>query len=709
MKYIHTKQQEKYDCGIACVASILKYYGITYGMDYLKDQIITKNGYSLKDLISLFNHFSYFSCRAIEIDIKYIEEAFDDIEMPCIALTNQGTKEYYEGHYVIVYKKKKNTLIISDPTNERITKISIDEFKTRFTGIFLLVNKKEYSLNHIEDVSYQYNFFKELLKKNKFSIMIVFILSALFVLLSIGNSFFFKILIDDILPGHFDYFLLQLTLIFLGVNLLNNLFDYLRIYLINKTAIKLDKSISKEYFNQIIKLPITFFENREDGDIISRFNDAGYIRNLVNVAFVSIILNSVIILGIGIVLYLINVTLFFTVLSLALILISLTIMYYDVLQKRNKDFMSKKASTQSYLIQFIKNMVNIYSLNKKEYFITSFNKVFNHQLDSTMRESVTNINNNGIKKLVQSSFSIIILFIGAKQIMADSISLGDLLFINALTMFMMDSLGGLIELQSTIQKALVAKERVLDVMNYPLVETDEANQEIKKVKKININGLSFNISDYCIIENINIDIYENEKLIFIGESGSGKTTFSKLLNKLYPVNLSQIFINDIDINYIKDTNLRNEIIYLNENPFLFKATIMENLCMGEHYTENEIINACKLARIYDFINSLPNKFDFLINDSNSNLSTGQKQRLCLARAILHKPSVLILDESLSNVDSYNFQQIYEGLYKLDLILIFITHNPELLTKYDRKFLFKDKCILDLSNYSDETIELEVTK
>lgn len=692
MKYIHTKQQEEYDCGIACVASIFKYYHLHHGINYLRDQVTYKNGYDLKDLISLFSQVNHFSCKAVEINKEDIGEALKHIEGPCIALINKGVNESYEGHYIIVYKRNRNKLVISDPANDKISKITIDEFKQYTTGIFLLIESKK--CNSDKKISYHQNFFKELIKNNKLNISFVLFLSILFVLFSISNSFFFKLVIDEIIPHNYEYLLLEFALIFLGINFLSNVFDYLRTYIINKAAIKLDKSISKEFFRKILKLPINFFENRDDGDIISRFNDIYYIRNLVNVAFISVILNTVIFLGIGFVLYNINVLLFFTVLILTLILIAITFIYYDIIQKRNKDSMSKNADTQSFLIQFIKNMNNIYSLNKKEYFFSAFNKIFNRELNAALKEAVTITNNNGLKKLIQTSFSIILLYVGAKQIMADTMSLGDLLFINSLTMFMLSSLSGLIELQGEIQKSLVAKERLTDLMNYPVVQ-NKPQTDITRVKDISIQNLNFNINDHCIIKNVNMNISNNDKVILIGESGSGKTTFSKLLNKLYQTNPSQIYINGVDINEVNDNSLRKEIIYLNENPFLFKNTIKENICMGEYFTEDEIIKACKIAHIYDVITSLPKGFNFVINNSHSNLSTGQKQRLCLARAILHKPSVLILDESLSNVDSDNFMKIYDALLDLNSIIIFITHNPEYITKYDKKFIFREKSIFEM--------------
>ncbi|MGE7868006.1 peptidase domain-containing ABC transporter [Bacillus paramycoides] len=701
MKYIHTKQHGQYDCGLACVSSVLKSYGFYYGINYLTDLTVVKQGYTLKDLVTLFGNFENFSCKPIQVDVERLETVFNEIKTPCIA----HVKNDNEGHYIVVYKKEKNKLIVSDPKNKKLSKILIQEFKKNFTGILLLIEPIQVSKYGYNNQNYRRSFLKTIFKKSIAQIGIVLVLSILFVLATVINSFFFKLVIDHIIPKSLDYYLMALSLGFLGINLLRNLFDYFRTFLIIKISNRIDKIISEEYFKKLTKLPIKFFENRDDGEIISRFNDAVYIRNVIGTTAISAVLDFIIILGVGATLYKMNSMLFLTVLVPLLMLISLSIMFYDILEKRNKDMMQKRANTNSFLVQFIKNMPTIYSLNKKKYFFDSFEKTFNKQLDSTLQEQNIVNKNNTFKKVIQSSASIFILWVGAQQIIADSMTIGDLLFINSLVLFMLGSLDGLIGIQSDLQKALVAGNRFFDILDYP--ETKTINKkDLSTVTQIQMDNLSYSFGDsQDIIKNANLSIYRNEKVIFVGASGTGKSTLSKILVKFYSIGDSKVFINGIDINEFNNDFLRDEVVYLDENPFLFKDTIQENLCMGKNFSKEELIRACKEAEIYDFITSLPGGFSFHLNENASNLSTGQKQRLSLARALLQNPSVLILDESISNVDLENFTNIYNNLLKKDCIIIFITHNPDAITTFDRKFIFGKNTITEMKN-SEEYSHIE---
>ncbi|MGR5968096.1 ABC transporter transmembrane domain-containing protein [Bacillus paranthracis] len=152
-------------------------------------------------------------------------------------------------------------------------------------------------------------------------------MSILFVFLSVASSFCIQFLVDEILPRHLEYYLFVWGLSMLGVFIVSICFDYFRSLFIVKMANNIDNNISKDYFNHIVKLPIRFFENRESGDIISRFNDASYIRNIVSTSVISGILDLIIIIGIGSVLYRVNTTLFLTTLIPLLLLICLTVLF----------------------------------------------------------------------------------------------------------------------------------------------------------------------------------------------------------------------------------------------------------------------------------------------------------------------------------------------------------------------------------------------
>jgi ABC-type bacteriocin/lantibiotic exporter with double-glycine peptidase domain len=137
MKYIHTKQHGKYDCGLACISSILKFYGYNYGINYLTDFTVVKKGYNLKDLLSVLRNFEFLTYKPVEVDKNRLDIVFDNISTPCIALVNENN----EGHYIVIYKKKRGKLIISDPKNKQITaiKMGIITFQKSFSGVLLMI------------------------------------------------------------------------------------------------------------------------------------------------------------------------------------------------------------------------------------------------------------------------------------------------------------------------------------------------------------------------------------------------------------------------------------------------------------------------------------------------------------------------------------------------------------------------------------------
>ncbi|MCU5606886.1 peptidase domain-containing ABC transporter [Bacillus cereus] len=692
-KFIHTKQFGKHDCGIACLSSLMKFYNFNYGIDYLKDFTVEKQGYNLKDLISILKNFESFSSKPVKIKNENLDNFLNQINSPCIALMD------YEdgGHYIVIYKKEKDKLIISDPEEKKISKLSIQEFKDNFSGIMLIVQFLTNTNTINNKQSFKKNFFKQIIKENIKSLILVFILSILLVMITMGLSMYLKVLVDFIIPMHLDSYLPYLGLIFLSCNLLLVLFNYIRNISIIKVSYKIDKQMGEIYFQKIIKLPIKFFENRNDGEIISIFNDSTYIRSIFSVNIVSAILDITIIIGTSILLYKMNSLLFLTVLVPILLLICLTVIFYDILDKRNRDLMRDKAKTTSFLVQFIKNMPTIYSLNKKKYFLSSFDSMFKQQRTSTLKEAKSVNHNYSLKFLIQSSVSIIVLWVGTQQVLTDQITLGTLLFINSLVLFLVNSLDKLINIQAELQKGIVAADRFFSILDYPTQQTKKT-KEIQDISEIKLCNFSFSFDNYSnVIENVNLSIHKNERVLLVGESGTGKSTLAKVLAKLYSIDDSKVLIDNTDINKFDTEELRKKIIYLNENPFLFKGTIKENLCMGENFSEEDIIKACQISEIFDFILALPKAFEFTLKEHATNLSTGQKQRLVLARAILHTPNFLILDESISNIDSKTSKKIYENLSKLNFGIVFITHNPELIEQYDKKFILENKTITEIKN------------
>lgn len=674
--FYHTKQQADNDCGIACLVSVYSYFGKKdVNCDFLKDIVMKSDDYSIKDLISITRNFEMFESKAVKINKKDLDRVINSNTLPLIALTHQNGR----GHYIVIYKTLKNHLIISDPNQKYISRIKKTAFMNFFSGVLLIISKADTSLEVLTDKKNSVSkkkYLASIFKNNISTLVMIFFLSVLVISLTLALSLFIKYIVDVILPNHFESALISFSLLFLFINLLNVFFDYLRNILIINMSLKLDLSIASDFFTKLTKLPLNFFEKRDSGDIISRFNDSTYVRNIFSTTLITSFLDSFIIIGMGLFLYYTNPILFLTTVLPLLLLLVVSILFVDSIREKNLTVMRKASITNSFLIQFISNMNTIFAFNKKKFFLAKFHNVFNDQMISTHKEHKLVNLSNSLKSLIQTSFSIIILWIGSQQVLNDSITLGTLLLINTIVVFMLNSLESLISVQSEIQKALVAVDRVFNIINYPVENEIQKTNSTDKIQEIKIENLTFSYDNFNdIFSGLNLNIQQKDKLLITGSSGNGKSTLAKLISNLYVSPSNTVFINGIDINTFNSEVLKKKIIYQDANPFFFSGTLLENLLMGLDIEIEEVIFACKAAQIYDFILLKEDKFDFYVLEHGSNLSTGQKQRLALARIIIHNPEVIILDESLSNVDSENLTKIHQFLNEMNCILIYISHSP----------------------------------
>ena len=221
---------------------------------------------------------------------------------------------------------------------------------------------------------------------------------------------------------------------------------------------------------------------------------------------------------------------------------------------------------------------------------------------------------------------------------------------------------------------------------------------------INFNNVFFEYStNEEVLKNVTVKFNECTKNAIIGLSGAGKTTMFKLLLREYDNYTGKITIDGIDIKDFTEESIRNAISVVNQEPIIFNMSIKDNLLMANFdASEEEIIQACKLANIYDFIANLPDKFNEQISENATNISSGQKQRLAIARAILRNTKIILFDEVTSNLDNYNKKKIGETINKLSKTktIISIVHSLDELENYDNIILFEDEKIVELGSYID---------
>ncbi|MEC2537010.1 peptidase domain-containing ABC transporter, partial [Bacillus cereus] len=312
-----------------------------------------------------------------------------------------------------------------------------------------------------------------------------------------------------------------------------------------------------------------------------------------------------------------------------------------------------------------------------------------------------------LKTGIKSIFGIVLLWIGAYEVLHGKLTIGELLSFNALLVYFITPIENLINLQPQLQTAIVAADRLGEILDLELEKSEDENKKIMPSTlkgDIEFKNLNFRYGTRpLLIKELNLTIPQGQRIALVGESGSGKTTISKLLMNFYQCEEGEILINGFNMKDLNTEVLRDKIAYISQNIFLFNGTMKENLTLGCNEVDHEkVVAACKKAQIHDFINSLPQRYETTIEENGSNLSGGEKQRLAIARAILQLPDIIIMDESTSNLDSTTEKAIEKTMHEFssDITTIIIAHRLSTIMRCDKIYVLEKGKIVESGSHSE---------
>lgn len=541
------------------------------------------------------------------------------------------------------------------------------------------------------------------LKNQKSLLWNIFLTSMLYTFLGIISSFYFKFLVDYVLK---DKLVTTLNILIIGVIILEIIKIFLSIFrgfLLMFLGQRIDVSILFGYYNHMIRLPMKFFSSRKAGEIISRFSDADNINDTVAETVLSLMLDVIMSVVGGIIVYFQNQYLFFISVVLLLLYTIIVFSFKGILKKVNREVLENNSQMTSLVIQSINGIETIktYNLEKRIQDETEFKYL--KVLKSSLKRTKIGIFLGTLSEIVELLGNMAIIWIGSMQVINGKLTLGEMMVFNTLLGYFTEPVKNLIGLQPTIQTAMVSADRLGEVIDLDIEQKDERIIPNNLKGDIEIKNLDFRYGTReQILKNINMKIKKGEKIALVGESGSGKTTLAKLFLKFFDFEKGEININDFNIKDIDITFLREKISYISQDIFLFNNTIKENLMLNETIKMEEVIEMAKKINAYDFINQLPQRFNYVIEENGANLSMGQKQRLSILRALLKKPDILIMDEATSNLDTITENIIQNTLNNLDMemTIIIIAHRLSTIRMCDRIYVLDKGEIIESGTHEE---------
>lgn len=688
------------DCGVAALASIAKFYGSDYSLAHLRELAKTnKEGTTALGIVKAAKEMS-FETRAIQADMSLFE--MEDIPYPFIVHVN---KEGKLQHYYVVYKNIKDHLIIGDPDpTVKVTKMTKDRFASEWTGVAIFLAPAPSYKPH-KDKKNGLMSFLPLIFRQRSLIFYIVLASLLVTLINIGGSYYLQGILDEYIPNQMKSTLGIISIGLIITYILQQIMSFSRDYLLTVLSQRLSIDVILSYIRHIFELPMSFFATRRTGEVISRFTDANSIIDALASTILSLFLDVSILIIVGSVLLVQNTNLFLLSLISVPIYIIIIFAFMKPFEKMNNDVMQSNSMVSSAIIEDINGIETIKSLTSEETRYQKIDSEFVDYLDKSFKLSKYSILQSSLKQGAQLILNIVILWFGAQVVMTGKISIGQLITFNTLLSYFTNPLENIINLQTKLQSAKVANNRLNEVY---LVESEFKNTQTLTDSPFLAGDICFEDISYKYgfgrdtLNNINLTIKQGDKVSIVGISGSGKTTLAKMIVNFFEPYKGRITINNNDLKMIDKKVLRQHINYLPQQAYIFSGSILENLTLGANQmiSQEDIIKACEIAEIRQDIEQMPMGYQTELSDG-AGLSGGQKQRIALARALLTKAPVLILDEATSGLDVLTEKKVIENLMDMsDKTIIFVAHRLSISERTNQVIVLNQGKVIETGSHQE---------
>lgn len=696
------KQHDIKDCGAACLSMICSHFKLYLPMAKYRELIgVDAAGANIYGIVK--------GAESLGLKADALEgnpdEFLDsvrkkDFSFPLIARVI--VDEMLE-HYVVVTDVSDKNVCVADPAKGK-KKYTYDEFFKIWSGHIITFEKNDKFRQGNENKGNLMRFVS-LITKQKGLLAIVFIMSLAIAAIGVAGAFIFQVIIEGIEYAEHGYahgFMgLPLSTVCIGIIVLylfQAAMSSLRGYFLAVLSKKIDLPLMLGYYNHVADLPMKHIDSRKTGEIMSRFSDASNIRDAISGTTLSLMLDTIMVLFCIAILFSLNRLLFaisfITVIAYAVVII----LFVKPIKNVNEKLMEQNAVVTSYLKESIDGIETVKAFDAQENVKNKTKEKFTDFENTSVKGAVVYSIQDSLSGFVASVGTVILIWGGTSLVMSGSLSLGVLITFYSLLGYFLDPVQRLIDLQPQIQTAVVAAERLGDILD---LETEGNGEEIVIGNDIKLENVDFRYGyRQPVLKNINLDIKSGECVAFVGESGSGKTTLAKLIMAFYCPEKGSVFVGGKDLSKINPKSLRRHISYISQETFLFSDTIKNNLTMGDDsISMDEIKDACRRSRADEFIENMPLGYNTMLGENGHNLSGGQRQRLAIARALLKNPSVIIMDEATSNLDTITEESIKATVENLEgITCIIIAHRLSTIKNCDRIFVMNKGEIVETGTH-----------
>ncbi|HWG88868.1 MAG TPA: peptidase domain-containing ABC transporter [Candidatus Acidoferrales bacterium] len=667
-------QTEAAECGLACLAMVAAYHGSKTDLQSLRQRFsISMRGATLAHLVRFAGQME-FSCRPLRVELEDLRY----LKTPCILHWDMT-------HFVVLARATGRQLIIHDPAMG-LRKLSYAQADSHFTGVAMELTPTPAFKPYDDARPLRFRDLAGHVSGLKRALVQIFILAALLEVLAVVSPLFLQLAVDKVAAAYNPGLLTVLGLGFMLLVVLQSIVGGIRSWATLYFGTSLKLQWYANIFSHLVRLPVSFFEKRYFGDLLSRFEAAESIQRTLTNNFVESLLDGIISVSILVVMFVYSIKLAIVVgLSVVLYVIVRNLMYRP-LRTRTEEQIINSARQQTYFLETLRGIRTIKVFGREDSRKSRWMNLMVDTSNAQVAAERISILFKAANMLIFGLQSVAVVWLGVILVLRGSFSTGMLFAFVAYQEMFKARMIALVDRGYEFRMLSVQAQRLADIVlaRPEAVELGEVSSEPQPVA-IQVKSLDFRYSegDPWLLKNINLQIRSGECVAITGPSGAGKSTLLKLMAGLLQPQAGDVVINGHSVCASRAAVL-GKVGFVLQDDSLFAGSISSNIAFASDVPDLERVQACaRLACLHDEIMAMPMGYETLIGEMGGALSGGQQQRLLLARALYQQPSILILDEATSHLDVPTEQRIATMFSELQITRIFAAHRPDTVAIADR--------------------------
>ncbi len=686
-------QHDEEDCGAACMAIIAHYYGLKLPLVKFRDLMcFSNNGTSVYDIVKSAENLN-FKAMPMKGSLTDFSEAVkkNEIHLPCIALIK--SKVFY--HFIVIYKITKKNVYYIDPAEGR-KKESSDTFITVYENVIIDIQPGE-NFKKIDYSSITARIVKDCIKQNRKNIVFLLLISVVITVFGIIASMLvaqavglliesmelssgMEEILRNVYNSKFVLILVSVLVFKFAAQLAQNI-------IFSFAAPKMETFMLQKFYSKLLTTSLDTITRRKSGELIARFTDIRKFNSSLIQILTGGISNTVFLLGFGTILFIVSPILFGVLLIHGLILLSVTYLFYGKAKKSSLIALNNNAKVVDNIEQSLHGIELIKGMaleEKKQKLLEGDLKQYS---DSLKKFMIIGTSHNSIIEFVSEAGKYLVLCLGTYLCINGNIPIDKLILFFLVFTYFSSSLTRLVYLQPRLAELKTIFSRMEDIGESEKEISGEDTNNIENINGIQTDSIIYGYTPWKkIISDISLNISGGEKILLMGPNGGGKSTLAHLLAGDYKVQSGEIKYNGVS--KVNRESIKKNITYVNQEAFLFHDSLYNNLAFGSEKPDFEkMIQVCELTGVNEIIKLFPEGFEHIINSGGTDLSSGQRQKIALARALLRDTPIYVFDESISNMDSEGekmFLDLING-YLSEKTVIIISHRDNLKNQVNKVY------------------------